>query len=182
MKPQISEVFQVFFGFVDNAPWKDHDKITSRASLEPQGPRDRACGKEREVLCKIALTRALYNQTAPQLCHVYVPGKLRSFSSFLSVETWPLGQLWKSDFPTFFFCLKINPLTNHDKNDCSGIHLTPGPSGPRLWKRAGNSMQDSLNERSVRPNGTSVVPILRFRKTHKCLILFCWDMVSFSSV
>ena len=49
--------------------------IFVRASLEPQGPRDRACGKEREILFRIALTRALYDQMAPQLCLFYVPGQ-----------------------------------------------------------------------------------------------------------
>ena len=60
---------------------QNHENQTFRVSLKPQGPRDRACGKEREILCRIALTRALYDQMAPQLCHFYVPGKLRSFSS-----------------------------------------------------------------------------------------------------
>ena len=47
-----------------------------------------------------------------------------------------------------------------------------GASGPRLWKRAQNSIQDGLNESSVRPNGTSVMPILRSRKTQKFLKCF----------
>ena len=65
-------------------PSKNHEKTTFRASLEPQGPRDRACGKEREILFRIALTRALYDEMAPQLCPLYVPGKL-SFSSLVFV-------------------------------------------------------------------------------------------------
>ena len=77
-----SEVSQVFFLN------KNHENTTFRASLKPQGPRDRACGKERKILFRIALTRALYDQMAPQLCPFYVPGKLRSFSSFCFVEIW----------------------------------------------------------------------------------------------
>ena len=44
--------------------------------------------------------------------------------------------------------------------ELSGIPQTLGPSGPSLCSRAQNSIQDSLNESSVRPNGTPVMPIL----------------------
>ena len=40
--------------------------------------------KERQILPRIALTRALYDQMAPQLCPFYVPGKL-SFSSLVFI-------------------------------------------------------------------------------------------------
>ena len=40
--------------------------------------------QERQILFRIALTRALYDQMAPQLCPFYVPGKL-SFSSLVFV-------------------------------------------------------------------------------------------------
>ena len=73
--------------FLKISPLNNHEKMTFRASLTPQGPRDRACGKEREILYRIGLTRALYDQLAPQLCPFYVPGKLRSFSSCL-FESW----------------------------------------------------------------------------------------------
>ena len=63
---------------------------------------------------------------------------LRSFSS-LFFEKWPPGKSWKHDF--------------------SDIPWTLGPSGPSLDSRAQNSVQDSLNESSVRPNGTSVMPV-----------------------
>ena len=38
--------------------------------------------QERQILFRIALTRALYDQMAPQLCPFYVPGKF-SFSSLV---------------------------------------------------------------------------------------------------
>ena len=79
-KKKNHRLFKTFF--LKNDPSGNHENTTFRASLEPEGPRDRACGKEREILCKIALMRALYDPMAPQLCHFHVPGKLRSFSSF----------------------------------------------------------------------------------------------------
>ena len=42
-------------------------------SLEPWDPRDRTWIQERKILFRIALTRALYDQMAPQLCYFYVP-------------------------------------------------------------------------------------------------------------
>ena len=44
-----------------------------RASLQPQGPREPPCVKERTILFRVALTRALYEQMAPQLCPFHVP-------------------------------------------------------------------------------------------------------------
>ena len=44
---------------------KKNENQTFRASLKPQGPRDRACVKERKILFRIALTRALCDQMAP---------------------------------------------------------------------------------------------------------------------
>ena len=63
---------------------------TFRASHKPQGRPDRACVKERKILFRIALTRALYDQMAPQLCPFYFPGKPRSFSSFCFEIWYPL--------------------------------------------------------------------------------------------
>ena len=40
--------------------------------------------QERQILFRIALTRALYDQTTPQLCPFYVLGKL-SFSSLVFI-------------------------------------------------------------------------------------------------
>ena len=76
--------YQKFFNFVflKISPSENHENTTFRAFLETEGPRDRACGKERKILFRIALTRALYDQMAPQLYRFYVPGKLRSFSRF----------------------------------------------------------------------------------------------------
>ena len=48
--------------------------------------------QERRILFRIALTRALYDQTAPQLCPFYVPEKL-SFSSL--VFFWILTPFWR---------------------------------------------------------------------------------------
>ena len=71
-------MFNVFvcfvFCFVFNDPSDNHENTTSRTLLEPEGPRDLPCVKERDILFRIALTRALYDQMAPQLCHFYVPG------------------------------------------------------------------------------------------------------------
>ena len=64
----------------------------------------------------------------------------RSFSSFF-FEKWPPGKSWKNNF--------------------SGIPWNQGPSWSPLGARAPNSIQDSLNESSVRPNGTPVMPVLR---------------------
>ena len=59
----------------------------------------------------------------------------------------------------FFF--EKSPPGKSWKNNFSGIPWNQGPSGPPLDARAPNSVQDSLNESSVRPNGTSVMPVLR---------------------
>ena len=77
----MADNFEFQFVLFENSPLENHETTTFRASLELRGPRDCACGKEREILFRIALTRALYDQMAPQLCHFYVPRKLRSFSS-----------------------------------------------------------------------------------------------------
>ena len=52
-----------------------HENRTFRASLEPWGHRDPPYVQERQILFRIALTRALYDQMAsePQLCPFYVP-------------------------------------------------------------------------------------------------------------
>merc|ERR1712183_156548 len=93
------EKFQLFFSRICD-PSKNHEKTCFRASLKPQGPRDPPCVKERKILFRIALTRALYDQMAPQLCPFYVPGKLRSF---------------------LFFFLKIEPLKKHEKRGARGV-------------------------------------------------------------
>ena len=51
----------------------NHENRTFRASVEPQGPRDLPCVKERKNIFRIALTRALYDQMTPQLYQFYVP-------------------------------------------------------------------------------------------------------------
>ena len=47
------------------------------APLKTPGP-GHACVKEHEILCLIALTRALYDQMVPQICHLYVSIKNKS--------------------------------------------------------------------------------------------------------
>ena len=95
----------------------------------------------------------------------------RSFSSFFC-EFWALLESFKNDFPmvrakthfrsfSSFFFQKWPPGKSW-KTDFSGIPWTLGPSGPSLYSRAQNSVQDSLNESSVRPNGTPVMPLLHF--------------------
>ena len=59
-----------------------HQKTFFWASLEPHGPRDAPCVKERKVMFRKALTRVLYDQTAPQLCPFYVPEKTQKFLKF----------------------------------------------------------------------------------------------------
>ena len=83
----LSTIFM--FLFVFQGPRK-HENRTFRASLEPWGPRDPPWMQERQILFRIALTRALYDQTAPQLCPFYVPEKL-SFSCL--VFFWTLAPL-----------------------------------------------------------------------------------------
>ena len=67
-----------FFVF-ENDPPGNHENMTFRAFLETKGPRYPPWVQERQILFRIALTRALDEQMAPQLCPLYVPGKLRSF-------------------------------------------------------------------------------------------------------
>ena len=59
-------------------PPENHEKTTFRAFLETEGPRDPPWMQERQILFRIALTRALYDQTAPQLCLFYVPGLVKN--------------------------------------------------------------------------------------------------------
>ena len=73
-----------FHIFLQTYFFKKHENRTFRASLEPWGPRDPPYVQERQILFRIALTRALYDQTAPQLCPFYVPEKL-SFSSLVFI-------------------------------------------------------------------------------------------------
>ena len=68
-----SQKFFIFFFFLKNDPPENHEKTTFRAFLETKGPRDPPWMQERQILFRIALTRALYDQTAPQLCLFYVP-------------------------------------------------------------------------------------------------------------
>ena len=48
-----------------------------------------------------------------------------------------------------------------------GHSLKPRALGTSLCSRAPNSIQESLNESSVRPNGTPVMPVLRSKSTAK---------------
>ena len=73
--------FHVFLEFLF---FEKHENRTFRTSLEPWGPRDPPYVQERQILFRIALTRALYDQTAPQLCQFYVPEKL-SFSCLVFI-------------------------------------------------------------------------------------------------
>ena len=59
----------------NDSPPENHEKTTFRAFLETKGPRDPPWVQERQILFRIALTRALYDQMAPQLCLFYVPGQ-----------------------------------------------------------------------------------------------------------
>ena len=46
-------------------PQENHEKTTFRAFFETKGPRDPPLVQERQILFRIALTRALYDQMAP---------------------------------------------------------------------------------------------------------------------
>ena len=70
------------FHFVFFKVQQKHENRTFRASLNPLCSRDLPCIQERQILFRIALTRALYDQIATQLCPFYVPGKF-SFSSLV---------------------------------------------------------------------------------------------------
>ena len=101
--------------------------------------------------------------------------KIWEVSQVFFGEMWALLKSSKNDFPmvrvknlrsfSSFFCLKNDPPGKSWKTYFSGIPWTLGPSGPSLDSRAQNSVQDSLNESSVRPNGTPVMPVLRSRST-----------------
>ena len=80
------EVHQVFFTKLRHL--ENHEKTCFRASLEPQGSRDPPCVKERKILFRIALTRALYDQMAPQLCPCYVPQKNSKVSQVFFADCW----------------------------------------------------------------------------------------------
>ena len=60
-----------------------------------------------------------------------------------------------------------------------GHPLNPRALGTPLGASAPNSIQDSLNESSGRPNGTPVMLILRSRKTQKFLKFLFWDFSAF---
>ena len=51
-----------------------------------------------------------------------------------------------------------------------GNPLNPRALGTAPSARAPNSIQESLNESSVRPNGTPVMPVLRSRSTAKTTV------------
>ena len=78
---------------------KNHENHTFRASLEPQGPRDPPCVKERKLLFRIALTRALYDQMAPQLCPFYILEK--KTQKFLTLCFAEFGGHYGVDFMLF---------------------------------------------------------------------------------
>ena len=59
------------------------------------------------------------------------------------------------------------PPENHEKTIFRAFLETKGPRDPPLGARAPNSIQDSLKESSVRPNGTPVIPVLHSRSTVK---------------
>ena len=68
----------VFWKMTNGKSWKN----TFRASLEDKGLRDRACAIYLENNFNKMVSKSPYDQMAPQLCPFYVPGTLRSFSSF----------------------------------------------------------------------------------------------------
>ena len=71
IRPSSSTIFMFFC----KERFKKHENPTFRPSLEPWGPRDPPWMQERKILFRIALTRALYDRMAPQLCLFYVPGQ-----------------------------------------------------------------------------------------------------------
>ena len=73
----ISEVYFYFF-FCQMTPG-NHENTTFQTFLEPWGPRDPPWMQERKILFRIALTRALYDQMAPQLCHFYISATVDFF-------------------------------------------------------------------------------------------------------
>ena len=67
------------FCFSKNDPPENHENTTFQTFLEPWGSRDRPWIQERKILFRIALTRALYDQMAPQLCHFYISATVDFF-------------------------------------------------------------------------------------------------------
>ena len=67
----------------------------------------------------------------------------------------------------FHFCFVKTNSKKNMKVELFGHSLNPRSLGTPLCPRAPNSIQDSLNESSVRPNGTPVMHVLRSRSTVK---------------
>ena len=86
--PTSNHFRQPFSCFFVKGFFKKHETQSFWASLEPWGPRDPRYVQERQILFRIALTRALYDHTAPQLCPFYVPEKL-SFSCLVFIWILP---------------------------------------------------------------------------------------------
>ena len=83
--------FSSFF-FLKNDPLENHEKPIFRAFLGPWGPRDLPWIQERKILFRIALTRALYDRMAPQLCLFYVPGQpSKTVKRSVRKKTWSGG-------------------------------------------------------------------------------------------
>ena len=59
-------LFQKFSSLRICEPSNNPEKLFFWATLEPQGPRDPPCVKARKILFRIALTRGLRDQMAPQ--------------------------------------------------------------------------------------------------------------------
>ena len=84
----------IFILFSNKKTKQKHENQAFRASLKPQGPRDLPCVKEREIKFRIALTRALYDQMAPQLC--YATFTFQENSEVSQVFCWRFGPLFES--------------------------------------------------------------------------------------
>ena len=87
--------------------------------------------------------------------------------------------MFVNHFHVFFFV--EGPNTNM-KIELFGHPLNPRALGIPLCPRAPNSVQDSLNGSSVRPNGTPVMPILRSRKTQFLFSSFHFHFERLSAV
>ena len=90
----------------------------------------------------------------------------------------PLNSNIQPSSSTICFCKTCFSKQKHE-NQYFRASLEPQASGPPLCPRAPNSIQDSLNESSVRPNGTPVMPILRSRKTQFLFSSFLFDFSAF---
>ena len=167
--------FQMFrkFCFADCWPLNKHENPPLTNPLENPDPWDHAQMIERKILFRIALTRALYDQIRPyfflKIRFLIWPPQylfvLRSLN-YLFAKFWHLFKSCKNRSPMvrefcfvkckLFFSRIFDPPEKHENPPWTTPPWNPRTLGPCPDDRAQHSVQDSLNESSVRPDPTLV--------------------------